>query len=106
MGKKSVRPKTKINKQREMEKRKRKKNKNKLTTLLIIVLILALGIFLFTSPTFKIKKITVKGNQQVSNDKIIEMAEVKKRRQYFFTTWDCNKSKIKTTWLYRRCSNS
>ena len=39
MGKKSVRPKTKINKQREMEKRKRKKNKNKLTTLLIIVLI-------------------------------------------------------------------
>ena len=37
MGKKSVRPKTKINKQREMEKRK--KNKNKLTTLLIIVLI-------------------------------------------------------------------
>ena len=83
MGKKSVRPKTKINKQREMEKRKRKKNKNKLTTLLIIVLILALGIFLFTSPTFKIKKITVKGNQQVSNDKIIEMAEVKKGDNIF-----------------------
>ena len=81
MGKKSVRTKTKINKQREMEKRK--KNKNKLTTLLIIVLILALGIFLFTSPTFKIKKITVKGNQQVSNDKIIEMAEVKKGDNIF-----------------------
>lgn len=67
----------KINKQREIEKKKRKKRK---VTLILVLIILVLGgicAYLLTSPSFNIQEISVKGNQQLTNQQIIELAEIK-----------------------------
>lgn len=67
----------KINKQREIEKKKRKKRKARLILAMIILVIGGINAYLLTSPSFKIQEISVKGNEQLSNQEIIQLAEVK-----------------------------
>lgn len=77
MAKKATKTSGKINKQREIEKKKRKKRK---VTLIMTVLILVIGgisAYLLTSPSFKIQQISIKGNKQISNQKINQLAEIK-----------------------------
>ena len=77
MAKKITKTSEKINKQREIEKKKRKKRK---VTLIITVLILVIGgisAYLLTSPSFSIQQISIKGNKQISNQKINQLAEIK-----------------------------
>lgn len=73
----------KINKQKEIEKKKRKKRKTKLIAILAIVVIGGISAYLLTSPNFNIEEITVKGNQQLTNEKIIQLAEIKKGDNIF-----------------------
>lgn len=73
----------KINKQREIEKKKRKKRKNALILVMIILVIGGISAYLLTSPSFDIQEISVKGNKQISNEKIIQLAEVKKGDNIF-----------------------
>lgn len=73
----------KINKQREIEKKKRKKRKAMLTTILIILVIAVIGAYLLTSQNFSIQEISIKGNEQLSADKIYEIAEVKRGDNIF-----------------------
>lgn len=73
----------KINKQREIEKKKRKKRKARLILAMIILVIGGINAYLLTSPSFKIQEISVKGNEQLSNQEIIELAEVKKGDNIF-----------------------
>ena len=68
---------SKINKQREIEKKKRKRRKIILIFILLIMLIGVASAYLLTSPSFNIQQITIKGNQQLSNQKINQLAEIK-----------------------------
>ena len=77
MATQKTRPKSKINKQKEMEQRKRKKKKKILKMLLVIILLACFVAYLSTSPTFKIQEISVKGNEQLTKEKIKELAEIK-----------------------------
>ena len=67
----------KINKQREMEKKKRKRRKATLIFIIMILIIGGVSTYLLTSPTFDIQEISIKGNEQVSNQKINQLAEIK-----------------------------
>lgn len=71
------RPINKINKQREMEQRKRKKRKTALVVILIVIIFGGLVTYLSISPTFKIQKISVKGNEQLSKEKVQDLAGIK-----------------------------
>lgn len=66
-----------INKQREIEQKKRKKRKKILRKIIILVITLGIIVFLTTSPTFKIQEISVKGNEQLDKEKILEIADLK-----------------------------
>lgn len=63
----------KINKQREIEKKKRKKI---LISFLIVIILMSVGAYLYTSPIFKIQEILIKGNSQLSSQKIRELSEI------------------------------
>lgn len=73
----------KINKQREIEKKKRKKRKARLILAMIILVIGGINAYLLTSPSFNIEEIIIKGNKQITNEKIIQLAEVKKGDNIF-----------------------
>lgn len=73
----------KINKQREIEKKKRKKRKARLILIMIILVIGGISAYLLTSPSFNIEEISIKGNKQITNEKIIQLAEVKKGDNIF-----------------------
>lgn len=77
MATQKTRPKSKINKQKEIEQRKRKKKKKILKMLLVIILLACFVAYLSTSPTFKIQEISVKGNEQLTKEKVKELAEIK-----------------------------
>ena len=73
----------KINKQKEIEKKKRKKRKTKLIVILAILVIGGISAYLLTSPNFNIEEITIKGNKQLTNEKIIQLAEIRKGDNLF-----------------------
>ena len=81
--KRSSRPINKINKQREIEQKRRKKRKTTLIVILIIIVTGALGTYLSISPTFKIEKISVRGNEQLTKEKVQELAGIKKGDNIF-----------------------
>lgn len=81
--KRPSRPINKINKQREIEQKRRKKRKTTLVVMLIIIVIGALGTYLSISPTFKIEKILVRGNEQLTKEKVQELAGIKKGDNIF-----------------------
>lgn len=85
----------KINKQREIEKKKRKRRKN---LLIITGVLLVLGIisaYLLTSPNFEIQEISILGNKQITNQKIMELAELKKGDNIFSKIGIVMKVKLK-----------
>jgi len=73
----------KINKQKEMEKKRRKKRKSNLIVLVLIVLLGGICAYLLMSPSFKIEKISVKGNKQLTGQQILSLAEIKKGDNIF-----------------------
>ena len=83
MSTQKSRPKSKISKQREIEQRKRKKRKNTLLLLLLMIVVACIVAFLSTSPSFKIQEISVKGNEQLTKEKVEELAEIKKGDNIF-----------------------
>lgn len=83
MATKKVKTSGKINKQREIEKKKRKKRKARLILIMIILVIGGISAYLLTSPSFNIEEISIKGNKQITNEKIIQLAEVKKGENIF-----------------------
>ena len=50
---------------------------------MVILVICGISAYLLTSPSFDIQEISVKGNKQISNEKIIQLAEVKKGDNIF-----------------------
>ena len=83
MATKKIKTSGKINKQREMEKRRRKKRKVTLILIMIILVIGGISAYLLTSPNFAIREITIKGNEQISNEQIMQLAEIKKGDNIF-----------------------
>lgn len=66
-----------LNQQREIEKKKRKRRKRKLIFVMILILIAGISTYLLTSPSFNIQEISIKGNKQLSNQQIMELAKLK-----------------------------
>lgn len=85
----------KINKQKQIEKKKRKTKKIKLILIIIILLIGGISAYLLTAPTFVIQQISVKGNSQISSEKIRALAEIKKGDNIFSKLGIVMKVKIK-----------
>lgn len=85
----------KISKQRELEKKRRKKRKAKLILIMIIIVVGGIGAYLLTSPSFKIKEISIKGNVQVSTQKILELAEIERGDNIFFQPGIVTRVKLK-----------
>ena len=83
MATQKSKPKNRINKQREIEQRKRKKRKKSFILILVIIVLVCIGAYLLTSPTFKIQEISVKGNEQLSKEKVEELSEIKKGDNIF-----------------------
>ena len=83
MATQKSKPKNRINKQREIEQRKRKKRKKSVILILVIIVLVCIGAYLLTSPTFKIQEISVKGNEQLSKEKVEELSEIKKGDNIF-----------------------
>ena len=67
----------KINKQKEMERKKRKKRKATLIMILLLLVIGGVSAYLLTSPSFNIQKISIKGNQLISNQTVIQLSGIK-----------------------------
>lgn len=78
-----VKPRNKINKQREIEQKKMKRRKSIFIMFIIITIIVCFCIYILVSPTFKIKKISIIGNEQLSEEKIQEIASIKKGDNIF-----------------------
>ena len=85
----------KINKQKEMEKKRRKKRKATLIVTLLILVIGGISAYLLTSPSFNIQEISIKGNQLISNQKIIQLAEIKVGDNIFSKLGIVTKVKLK-----------
>ena len=77
------RPINKINKQREIEQKRRKKKKIILVIILITIILAGLVTYLSISPTFKIERILIKGNEQLTKEKVQELAGIKKGDNIF-----------------------
>lgn len=85
----------KINKQREIEKKRRKKKKSILIFTIIILIIGGIYAYLLTSPSFTIQEVLIKGNEQISNEKILELAEIKNGDNIFSQLGIVTKVKLK-----------
>lgn len=83
MATKKAKTSEKINKQREIEKKKRKKRKARIILVMIILVIGGISAYLLTSPSFNIEEISIKGNKQITSEKIIQLAEVKRGDNIF-----------------------
>ena len=77
------RPINKINKQREIEQKRRKKKKIILVIILITIILAGLVTYLSISPNFKIERILIKGNEQLTKEKVQELAGIKKGDNIF-----------------------
>ncbi len=77
------RPINKINKQREIEQKRRKKKKIILVIILITIILAGLGTYLSISPAYKIERILIKGNEQLTKEKVQELSGVKKGDNIF-----------------------
>ena len=77
------RPINKINKQREIEQKRRKKKKIILVIILITIILAGLVTYLSISPAYKIERILIKGNEQLTKEKVQELSGVKKGDNIF-----------------------
>ena len=85
----------KINKQKEMEYKKRKKRKVILIVILIILILAVIMTYLLLSPSFRIQEISVKGNNQLSKERVTQLADVKIGDNIFSTLGIVTKVKLK-----------
>jgi len=85
----------KISKQKEIEIKRRKKRKATLIMTLLLLIIGGVSAYLLTSPSFKIQQISIKGNKLVSNQKIIQLAEMKVGDNIFSKLGIITKVKLK-----------
>ena len=83
MANKKVKTSGKINKQREIEKKKRKKRKVSLVLIMIILIVGGICAYLLMSPSFNIQEISIKGNKNLSNQKILALAEINRGDNLF-----------------------
>lgn len=83
MAKKKVKTSGKINKQRQIEKKKRKNRKLTLILILILALVGGISAYLLTSPSFAIQEISIKGNNKLSHQQIMQKAEVNRGDNLF-----------------------
>lgn len=95
MAKKIPKTSGKINKQRELEKKKRKRRRSTLILVIIILVVGGISAYLFTSPSFDIQEISVKGNELVSTQKIMQIAEVQRGENIFSKIGILMKVKLK-----------
>lgn len=80
MANKIIKKSKKQNKARQKKKKGSQNSKRRkvvLITIIILLFIWGICAYLLISPTFKIKQISISGNQQLSNQKIMNIAEVK-----------------------------
>lgn len=85
----------KISKQREIEKKKRKRKKKTLVFILLIMLIGGISAYLLTSQSFSIEQISVKGNSQLTAQKICQLAEINRGDNIFSKIGIVAKVKLK-----------
>lgn len=95
MSNKSVKVKSRINKQKEIEQRKRKKRKIMLITVILIASLTAICIYLLTSETYNIQYIEIEGNAELTNEQIQELSEIKIGNNIFSTLEVVTKVKLK-----------
>ena len=76
MANQNIKTSGKINKQKQIEKKKRKNRKLKMIIILILLVISGISAYLLTSPSFAIQEIRIKGNNKVSRQEILKLAEI------------------------------
>lgn len=85
----------KKNKQREIELHKRKKRKIILILIILILLIILCCAYLFTSEQFNIKNIIIIGNEQISQEEIQNLSNIKLNDNIFLTLSIISKVRLK-----------
>lgn len=85
----------KINKQKEMEKKKRKRRKATLIFITIILVVGGICAYLLMSPSFNIQEILIKGNKNITNQKILALAEINRGDNIFSKIGIVTKVKLK-----------
>lgn len=95
MSNKSVKVKSRINKQKEIEQRKRKKRKIMLITVILVASLTAICIYLLTSEAYNIQYIEIEGNAELTNEQIQELSEIKIGNNIFSTLEVVTKVKLK-----------
>ena len=85
----------KINKQKEIEKKKRKRRKLTLIFTILILLIGGICAYLLMSPSFNIQEITIKGNNHLTNQKILTLADLNRGDNIFSKIGIVTKVKLK-----------
>lgn len=85
----------KISKQREIEKKKRKKRKSTLIIMVIILLVGGISAYLLTSPNFAIQEISINGNNKVTRQQILKLADIQKGDNLFSKIGIVMKVKLK-----------
>ena len=85
----------KISKQKEIELKKRKKRKITLLIMIIIVLIILGCAYLCTSEQFNIKNIIITGNNQLSQEEIYNLTNIKLNDNIFLTFSIIEKVRLK-----------
>ena len=83
MAKKIAKTSGKINRTKEIEKKKRKKKKSTLILVMLVLIVGGISAYLLTSPSFSIQEISVKGNKQLSAQKVMQLAEIQKGDNIF-----------------------
>lgn len=95
MANKKGNSKSKINLQREIETKKRKRRKIIIITILIILLITGICIYVSKSEAFNITEIKITGNNQLTEEQICQIAEIKKGDNIFLKPGIVLKVKLK-----------
>ena len=85
----------KTNKQKEFELKKRKKRRMLLIVIIILLLIILCCAYLFTSEQFNIKNITIIGNNQLTQEEIYNLSNIKLNDNIFLTLSSVIKVRIK-----------
>ena len=82
-------------KQRKNQKKKIKNRRPILILILILALVGGISAYLLTSPSFAIQEISIKGNSMLSNQQILQLAEVKRGDNLFSKLGIVMKVKLK-----------
>jgi len=95
MANRKMRVDSRINKQKELEQKRRKKRKKMILVLLILIVFVVISAYLLTSERFSIKEIIIEGNEQLEEQEIYEISEIKIGDNIFTKIGEVIKVKIK-----------